>query len=86
VLLISDGSKPTPAKTRPADGAAAQVLPAARWLNPLLRYEGFEARPAGIKAMLPHVDDFCRCTIFDSLTRSRQRSERRNAAAFARER
>lgn len=28
------------------------------WLNPLLRYEGFEARPAGIRAMLPHVDVF----------------------------
>jgi uncharacterized protein with von Willebrand factor type A (vWA) domain len=28
------------------------------WLNPLLRYEGFEARPAGIRAMMPHVDDF----------------------------
>ena len=28
------------------------------WLNPLLRYEGFEARPAGIRAMLPHVDNF----------------------------
>jgi uncharacterized protein with von Willebrand factor type A (vWA) domain len=28
------------------------------WLNPLLRYEGFEARPAGIRAMLPHVDSF----------------------------
>ena len=28
------------------------------WLNPLLRYDGFEARPAGIRAMLPHVDDF----------------------------
>jgi hypothetical protein len=28
------------------------------WLNPLLRYEEFEARPAGIKAMLPHVDAF----------------------------
>jgi len=28
------------------------------WLNPLLRYAGFEARPAGIRAMLPHVDDF----------------------------
>lgn len=26
------------------------------WLNPLLRYESFEARPAGIRAMLPHVD------------------------------
>jgi len=28
------------------------------WLNPLLRYPGFEARPAGIRAMLPHVDAF----------------------------
>lgn len=28
------------------------------WLNPLLRYEAFEARAAGIKAMLPHVDEF----------------------------
>ena len=28
------------------------------WLNPLLRYEGFEARAKGIKAMLPWVDDF----------------------------
>ncbi|MCK0198812.1 VWA domain-containing protein [Ancylobacter sp. 6x-1] len=28
------------------------------WLNPLLRYEYFEARAAGVKAMLPHVDDF----------------------------
>ncbi len=28
------------------------------WLNPLLRYERFEARPAGVRAMLPHVDRF----------------------------
>jgi uncharacterized protein len=28
------------------------------WLNPLLRFEGFEARARGIRAMLPHVDDF----------------------------
>jgi len=28
------------------------------WLNPLLRFEAFEARAAGIKAMLPHVDEF----------------------------
>jgi hypothetical protein len=28
------------------------------WLNPLLRYQGFEARPAGVRAMLPHVDEF----------------------------
>jgi uncharacterized protein with von Willebrand factor type A (vWA) domain len=28
------------------------------WLNPLLRYEGFEPRPLGVRLMLPHVDDF----------------------------
>ncbi len=27
------------------------------WLNPLLRYEGFEAKAGGIRAMLPHVDE-----------------------------
>ncbi len=27
------------------------------WLNPLLRFDGFEARASGIKAMLPHVDE-----------------------------
>jgi uncharacterized protein with von Willebrand factor type A (vWA) domain len=27
------------------------------WLNPLLRYDGFEARAGGIRAMLPHVDE-----------------------------
>ena len=28
------------------------------WLNPLLRYEGFQPKSLGIRAMLPHVDDF----------------------------
>ncbi|UCI23783.1 vWA domain-containing protein [Mesorhizobium sp. B2-8-5] len=28
------------------------------WLNPLLRFGGFEARARGVKAMLPHVDEF----------------------------
>jgi uncharacterized protein with von Willebrand factor type A (vWA) domain len=28
------------------------------WLNPLLRYDAFEARASGIRAMLPHVHDF----------------------------
>jgi uncharacterized protein with von Willebrand factor type A (vWA) domain len=28
------------------------------WLNPLLRWEGFEARAQGVKALLPHVDSF----------------------------
>ncbi len=28
------------------------------WLNPLLRFDGFEARAKGVRAMLPHVDEF----------------------------
>lgn len=28
------------------------------WLNPLLRYDGFEPKSQGIRAILPHVDEF----------------------------
>ena len=28
------------------------------WLNPLLRFESFEPKAKGIRAMLPYVDDF----------------------------
>jgi uncharacterized protein with von Willebrand factor type A (vWA) domain len=28
------------------------------WLNPLLRFDGFEAKARGVRAMLPHVDEF----------------------------
>lgn len=28
------------------------------WLNPLLRYDGFEALASGVRAILPHVDEF----------------------------
>ena len=37
------------------------------WLNPLLRYDKFEARPAGVRAMLPHVDLFLPVHNLDSL-------------------
>ena len=37
------------------------------WLNPLLRYEGFEPRAAGIRAMLPHVDRFVPAHNLDSI-------------------
>lgn len=37
------------------------------WLNPLLRYERFQAKPAGIRAMLPHVDAFLPVHNFESL-------------------
>lgn len=37
------------------------------WLNPLLRYAGFEPRARGIRAMLPHVDLFLPVHNIDSL-------------------
>jgi len=69
VLLISDGLD-----ADAGQGLAAQMERLHKscrrlvWLNPLLRYEGFEARPAGIRAMLPHVDDFLPVHNLESLT------------------
>lgn len=37
------------------------------WLNPLLRWDGFEPKAAGIRAILPHVDDFRPVHNIDSL-------------------
>jgi uncharacterized protein with von Willebrand factor type A (vWA) domain len=58
VLLITDGLE-----RDPDDRLAFEMDRLHRscrrliWLNPLLRYEGFEARAGGIRAMLPHVDE-----------------------------
>lgn len=38
------------------------------WLNPLLRYADFEAKPTGVRAMLPHVDRFLPVHNIESLT------------------
>ncbi|MFD0917644.1 VWA domain-containing protein [Pseudahrensia aquimaris] len=38
------------------------------WLNPLLRFDGFEPRAAGVRMMLPHVDDFRSVHSLDSLS------------------
>ena len=37
------------------------------WLNPLLRYEGFEPRSGGVQTMLPHVDAFLPVHSLDSI-------------------
>jgi uncharacterized protein len=37
------------------------------WLNPLLRFDAFQPRAAGIKAMLPHVDAFLPAHNLESL-------------------
>jgi uncharacterized protein with von Willebrand factor type A (vWA) domain len=59
VLLITDGLDRDGAR-----GLAANMDRLHRscrrliWLNPLLRWVGFEPKSQGIRAMLPHVDDF----------------------------
>ena len=59
VLLVTDGLE------RDDDGRLGDV--AARlhrsahelvWLNPLLRFDGFAPRAAGVRSLLPHVDRF----------------------------
>ncbi|MGA7808972.1 vWA domain-containing protein [Bradyrhizobium sp.] len=59
VLLISDGLE------READARLAFEMDRLHrscrrliWLNPLLRYGGFEPKAQGIKMMLPYVDEF----------------------------
>jgi uncharacterized protein with von Willebrand factor type A (vWA) domain len=70
VLLITDGLDREGAR-----GLAEETERLRRscrrlvWLNPLLRYEGFEPRAAGIQAMLPHVDEFRPVHDLDSLSR-----------------
>jgi len=69
VLLISDGLD-----ADAGDGLAFEAERLSKscarlvWLNPLLRYAGFEARPAGIRAILPHVDDFLPVHNLETLT------------------
>jgi uncharacterized protein with von Willebrand factor type A (vWA) domain len=59
VLLITDGLE-----CDPDDRLAFEIDRLHRscrrliWLNPLLRFEGFEAKARGVRTMLPHVDEF----------------------------
>ncbi len=59
VLLISDGLEHGDTKelTREMERLAKSCR-RLFWLNPLLRFEQFQPRAAGIRAMLPHVDRF----------------------------
>jgi uncharacterized protein len=58
VLLITDGLE-----RDPDDRLAFEIDRLHRscrrlvWLNPLLRYQGFEAKAKGVQTMLPHVDE-----------------------------
>lgn len=68
VLLITDGLE------RDDDGRLGHEIDRLHrscrrliWLNPLLRYDGFEAKAHGIRTMLPHVDAFCPIHNLDSM-------------------
>jgi uncharacterized protein with von Willebrand factor type A (vWA) domain len=59
VLLITDGLDREGAKG--LSEATDRLRRSCRrliWLNPLLRYAGFQPKSQGIRAMLPHVDEF----------------------------
>lgn len=58
VLLFTDGLEREADDALPAE--MARLRRSCRrlvWLNPLLRYAGFEPRARGVAAMLPHVDE-----------------------------
>src|SRR5262249_29757926 len=58
VLLITDGLDRDPEEGLAQE--AERLHKSCRrlvWLNPLLRYAGFEPRAAGVRALLPHVDE-----------------------------
>lgn len=68
VLLITDGlDRDDPGRLgREAERlhlSARRVI----WLNPLLRWDGFEAKARGIRSLLPHVDTFCSAHNVESL-------------------
>ena len=68
ILLITDGLD-----RDAGEGLGAQVERLHKscrrliWLNPLLRYEAFEPRSLGMRAILPHVDEFRSVHNLDSL-------------------
>jgi uncharacterized protein with von Willebrand factor type A (vWA) domain len=69
VLLITDGlDRDAGAGLEPEMERLRRSCRRLIWLNPLLRYAGFEPRAHGIRAMLPHVDDFRPVHDLDSLS------------------
>lgn len=59
VLLVTDGLDRDAGEG--VEPEIARLHRSARrliWLNPLLRYERFEPKALGVKAILPHVDEF----------------------------
>lgn len=69
VLLITDGlERGDPAllsaEIRRLSLSARRLI----WLNPLLRFDGFQPLAGGVRAILPHVDSLHACHSLDSLS------------------
>ncbi len=68
VLLITDGLE-----RDDTEGLAAEMERLQKscrhliWLNPLLRFDGFEPRARGVQAMIPHVDELRAVHSLDAL-------------------
>jgi uncharacterized protein with von Willebrand factor type A (vWA) domain len=59
VLLITDGlERDDLGELAPAADRLHRSARRLVWLNPLLRFDRFEAKAGGVKALLPHVDEF----------------------------
>ena len=58
VLLVTDGlERGDPDALSEAAGRLGRTARRLVWLNPLLRWDGFAPRAAGMRALLPHVDE-----------------------------
>jgi uncharacterized protein len=69
VLLITDGLERDPDDTLSFEmDRLHRSCRRLVWLNPLLRFEGFEARAKGVRTMLPHVDELRPIHNLESMT------------------
>jgi len=59
VLLVTDGLEHAEIELLSAEASRlGRSCGRLFWLNPLLRYEAFEPKARGVRALLPHVDRF----------------------------
>lgn len=84
VLLITDGlDRDDPERLARAAERLRLSCRKLIWLNPLLRWDGFEAKAQGVKALLPHVDSLRSAhnlesleALSDALTRAEDQGEK----------
>lgn len=68
VLLVTDGLEHADLDLLQTEaGLLSRSCRRLVWLNPLLRYDNFQPRARGVRALLPHVDDFLPVHNVDSL-------------------